>query len=167
MKLNIQELKKKSEVTFKGKQQVSLKGISGIRKVQVCDADVEGTLEKVDNRYIVEGQVCVTVKRLCDRCGEEFDCFVEGELFQEYSALPVGEEQEDIIQISDTIDLEDAVTETIYLNLPMHWVHDEDCKGICKICGQNLNKHSCNCENEEIDPRLEGLKNIFHPQSEE
>ena len=167
MKINILELKKKSEVTFKGKQQVSLKGISPVHKVQVCDADVEGTLQKVDGRYIVEGQVSVIVKRLCDRCSEEFDCFVEGELFQEYSSEPIGEDQEDIIQISDTIDLEDAVAETIYLNLPMHWVHDENCKGICKICGQNLNKHSCNCAQEEIDPRLEGLKNIFHPQSEE
>ena len=167
MKINIQELKKKSEVTFKGKQQISLRGINPMHKVQVCDADVEGVLTKVENRYIVEGQVSVIVKRLCDRCSEEFDCLVEGELYQEYSSEPVAQEQEDVIQISDTIELEDAVTEAVYLNLPMYWVHDESCKGICKICGQNLNKHNCNCDHTEIDPRLEGLKNIFHPQSEE
>ena len=68
MKINIQELKKKSEVTFKGKQQISLRGINPMHKVQVCDADVEGVLTKVENRYIVEGQVSVIVKRLCDRC---------------------------------------------------------------------------------------------------
>ena len=162
MNINIQELRKKSEVTFKGKQQISLRGISSKHQVQVCDADVEGVLTKVGSRYVVEGQVFVNVKRLCDRCSEEFDCLVEGELYQEYSVEPVSQEQEDVIQISDTIELEDAVTETVYLNLPMYWVHDENCKGICKVCGQNLNKHTCNCEQVEIDPRLEGLKNIFH-----
>ena len=49
----------------------------------------------------------------------------------------------------------------------MKWLHDENCKGICKVCGINLNKQSCHCDAQEIDPRLEGLRNLFHPQSEE
>ena len=60
-----------------------------------------------------------------------------------------------------------SLTEAVVLNVPMKWLHDSNCKGICKVCGINLNKQSCQCDAEEIDPRLEGLRNLFHPQSEE
>lgn len=170
MKINIHELKKKSEVTFKGEQVVSLKGLNPSRKVQECVAEVEGILTKSGtNRYLVRGDVSVTIKLLCDRCIEEHDCLIHADLYKEYSSDPIeNEDDEDIFPVTESIiDLEDAVTEAIYLNAPMHWIHDVNCKGICKVCGQNLNKHTCSCEEIDIDPRLEGLKNIFHTQSEE
>ncbi|NMA14219.1 MAG: DUF177 domain-containing protein [Clostridia bacterium] len=37
----------------------------------------------------------------------------------------------------------------------------EDCKGLCPICGSNLNIKQCRCERESIDPRLAALKNFF------
>lgn len=169
MKINIHELKKKSEVTFKGEQPISLRGLNSEHPIQNCEAHVDGTVTKTGNRYLVQGTVSVTVQLLCDRCIEEFDCSIVADLYKEYSSDPnVNEDDEDIIQVTDSeIDLEDAVTEAVYLNLPMKWVHDDKCKGICKVCGQNLNKHQCKCQENDIDPRLEGLKNIFHPQSEE
>ena len=106
---------------------------------------------------------------LCDRCLEEYDYLLEADLYKEYSSeLTDSELDEDIIQVTESeIDLEDAITEAIYLNVPMKWLHDEKCKGICKVCGENLNKHTCKCPKTEMDPRLESLNNIFHPQSEE
>ena len=85
----------------------------------------------------------------------------------EFRYIP-NEDDEEILPISGfEIDLEDIITESIVLNVPMKWLHDEQCKGICKVCGINLNKQSCHCDAQEIDPRLEGLRNLFHPQSEE
>ncbi|QEH69488.1 DUF177 domain-containing protein [Cellulosilyticum sp. ST5] len=169
MKINIHELNKKSEVTFKGEQRVSLKGINPVHDVLDCMAFVEGVATKSGNRYLVKGHVTTTVLLLCDRCLEEYKHALQADLYKEYSSEEfLDDEDEDIVQVTGSeIDLEDAITEAIYLNVPMKGLHDDNCKGICKTCGQNLNKQSCNCEKNDIDPRLESLKNIFHPQSEE
>ena len=167
MKINIHELKKKSEVTFTGRQNIQLKGVNPLHPSQNCEVEVNGVLTKVGNRYVVNAQATAKVKLLCDRCLEEFECPIQADIYQRYST-DSNEDDEDILPITGfEIDLEDVITEAVVLNVPMKWLHDEDCKGICKVCGINLNKHSCHCDDANIDPRLEGLKSIFHPQSEE
>ena len=59
-----------------------------------------------------------------------------------------------------TIDLDPILREQVLLALPMHAVCREDCRGLCGMCGQNLNEAACGCENRRVDPRLAALKNI-------
>jgi uncharacterized protein len=42
----------------------------------------------------------------------------------------------------------------------------ETCKGICPHCGTDLNKGSCTCEKNTVDPRLEVLKKFFEKRKE-
>ena len=37
-----------------------------------------------------------------------------------------------------------------------------DCKGICKVCGMNLNKGACSCQRTELDPRMAAIQDIFN-----
>ena len=46
------------------------------------------------------------------------------------------------------------------LALPMQVVCSEKCKGLCPVCGQDLNKAECGCERKVVDPRLVTLKDI-------
>ena len=59
-----------------------------------------------------------------------------------------------------TIDLDPIVREQVLLALPMQVVCSEKCKGLCPVCGQDLNKAECGCERKVIDPRLVALKDI-------
>jgi uncharacterized protein len=59
-----------------------------------------------------------------------------------------------------TIDLDPILREQVLLALPMHALCREDCKGLCGMCGQNLNEATCGCEPKGMDPRLAALKNI-------
>ena len=34
----------------------------------------------------------------------------------------------------------------------------EDCKGLCVVCGANLNRETCDCKRDWEDPRLAALK---------
>lgn len=36
-----------------------------------------------------------------------------------------------------------------------------DCKGLCPNCGANLNVAACQCELDDIDPRLAALRNLL------
>jgi uncharacterized protein len=43
------------------------------------------------------------------------------------------------------------------LELPLNPVCDEDCKGLCSHCGQDLNTGVCGCVEENVDPRWAAL----------
>lgn len=56
-------------------------------------------------------------------------------------------------------DLDDLVSEDIYLSLPSRFLCKEDCKGLCPMCGTNLNEAACSCK-APTDPRWDVLKNL-------
>ena len=58
----------------------------------------------------------------------------------------------------DTIDLGEVVREQLYLALPMKPLCQEDCKGLCPVCGVNRNRETCTCQQEWVDPRMAALK---------
>ena len=37
----------------------------------------------------------------------------------------------------------------------------EDCKGLCGVCGRNLNTGSCDCEDPGLDPRMSVVRDLF------
>ncbi|MDF2612499.1 MAG: hypothetical protein K0S71_285 [Clostridia bacterium] len=169
MKIDIHELTNKSEVTFKGEQIVSLLGLNLSSSTHNCIVNIEGTVTKKGSRYLVRGHISSVIKLVCDRCIKEFEYPIHAELNKEFSSnFNEVNEDEDIIQITQSsIELSDVIAEALYLSVPMKCLCNDDCKGICNVCGENLNEHTCNCQDSDIDPRLEKLKNIFHPQSEE
>ena len=58
------------------------------------------------------------------------------------------------------IDLDPILREQVLLALPISVVCREDCRGLCAVCGQNLNEEECGCERKVPDPRLSSLKDI-------
>jgi uncharacterized protein len=58
------------------------------------------------------------------------------------------------------IDLDPILQEQVLLALPMNVVCREDCKGLCPMCGRDLNESACSCEPKGIEGRLAALKNI-------
>ena len=54
-------------------------------------------------------------------------------------------------------ELEALATEQIYLALPLKPLCASACRGLCPTCGQNLNRTSCDCHREAIDPRMAPL----------
>jgi DUF177 domain-containing protein len=55
------------------------------------------------------------------------------------------------------IELDNAVREQLILALPPYPVCSEDCKGLCAVCGTNLNERECGCDRKIPDPRWAGL----------
>lgn len=59
------------------------------------------------------------------------------------------------------LDIGKALEDNIILNLPMKHLCSEQCKGLCAKCGANLNIKLCDCVEDTIDPRMEGLSKYF------
>jgi uncharacterized protein len=58
------------------------------------------------------------------------------------------------------IDLAPILREQILLSLPAYPVCRESCKGLCPVCGQNLNERECGCDRRVPDPRWAGLEKL-------
>ncbi len=56
--------------------------------------------------------------------------------------------------------LEDMLREQVLLSVPLKIVCRDECKGLCAICGKNLNEGECSCADKLEDPRWEALKGI-------
>lgn len=100
--------------------------------------------------------------RDCDRCGEpyirEMNMSFEHKLVQTLA----DEGNDDYIETPDfTLELDDVVISDILLSLPAKNLCRDDCKGLCQICGQNLNNGECSCDKRQTDPRLEILKQFI------
>lgn len=66
----------------------------------------------------------------------------------------------------EELDLLPALREELLLALPGYPVCRPDCKGLCAVCGTDLNAGTCNCMMEAKDPRWEALRRITEPDSE-
>jgi len=60
--------------------------------------------------------------------------------------------------VRGSLDLGDAVREEVTLAMNPYVVCDPACRGLCPRCGANLNEGSCDCAEEEVDPRWEALR---------
>ena len=58
------------------------------------------------------------------------------------------------------LNLDELVSEDIYLAIPPRFLCKDDCKGLCSICGADLNEGQCDCRSPS-DPRWDALKDMF------
>jgi uncharacterized protein len=59
------------------------------------------------------------------------------------------------------IDLAPVLREYVLLEIPISPLCRPDCKGLCPICGNNLNESQCNHDDDSGDPRFSSLKKLL------
>lgn len=57
-------------------------------------------------------------------------------------------------------DLDELLREDILLSLPTKVLCKSDCKGLCPMCGADLNNGPCGCK-KPVDPRLAVLQDLL------
>lgn len=59
------------------------------------------------------------------------------------------------------LNLDELVSEDIYLSLPSRFLCKDDCKGLCPQCGADLNTEKCTCK-AIGDSRWDALKDLLN-----
>jgi DUF177 domain-containing protein len=112
---------------------------------------------------LVRGTLDAPLDQECRRCLEP----VPGELSEEVTwvflpATEPGMEDDGDTRLFDEaaaeLDLSNVLREEVILAVDPYVVCRPDCKGLCPKCGVNLNVHTCNCTEEEPDPRWDALR---------
>lgn len=128
---------------------------------------VEGCMTGVGESIALEGKILAALEGACARCLEP--AAFELELpFTESFVRQVDEDESDAFVYEGTqIELDEMVMSVLFTHLPMQILCSEECKGLCSMCGTNLNHQACDC-----DPALERsafaqLKKLLYDQEEE
>jgi uncharacterized protein len=128
----------------------------------VSPVSVKGTVKGRDGFAQLNAEVSFDFSIPCDRCTKQVNKHFQY-AFSHVLVLSL-ENEDDInyIQVSDyTLDLDELMRADILLELPTKFLCREDCKGLCPVCGQDLNEGTCNCNLHQIDPRMEALKKLI------
>ncbi len=124
----------------------------------VTPIKVVGAIKNVNNILYLHSDASCVIAVECARCLEKIEKEFKFTMTEQFS---FDTEDDDIIRIEEEeIDLAYITEQQFCTALPISFLCKEDCKGLCLKCGQNLNIASCDCEDEDIDPRLAVLKNF-------
>ena len=106
------------------------------------------------NKVTVEGTLSTRLELRCDRCLEPYTEDISTNFRFFLSLIPYKgnldiELLEDDLNINfidgNYLDSDQIIKEQIILNVPMKAICSIDCKGLCPVCGCNLNIETCSC----------------------
>lgn len=98
---------------------------------------------------------------LCGRCAKELtkDLCVKAE----YGVTrTLNEDSDEYIEAPEgLLDVGELARTLFYLELPQRVLCKDDCKGLCPVCGTDLNLSTCSCKQVKKGNGLEGLKKLL------
>ena len=120
-----------------------------------------GTLTNTNGILQLDGRLNAAYSSECYRCLEAVNKVLDLKIKENFINSADSEQAEMYSFEGKVLDIGKALNDNIILNLPMKQLCSEDCKGICRNCGGNLNEVQCGCMEDDIDPRMEGLNKYF------
>jgi uncharacterized protein len=127
--------------------------------------------DRTPRGVLVRAAVHGTMDDVCSRCVKPITYPVALEIAEEYiptidlvtgAAVEPKEGEQDAFRIDGRhiIDLDEAVAQYWALALPMAPVCDEECRGLCPVCGEEIAAAGHACTGEQIDSRWSALAKL-------
>ncbi len=151
---------------------VEFKDITDLKDIKVIQG-FSGffKLKKIGIELKLEGFLKGKIELICDRCLSPFEFSIEHSFKIDLKPLASlnfeGEKElsEEEMEVSfyedDWISFYNLLKEEIILAIPYKKLCKKDCKGLCPICGANLNENPCNCKREKKNTPFAVLKEMF------
>ena len=131
---------------------------------QLSQAKVQGVVKNSAGVVSVDYAASVTLTSLCDRCLAPVVLPLEFE-FHHDLVLSLNRENDDYLVVPDArLDVDQLTQADVLLELPSKVLCQPDCKGLCEACGANLNRTSCGCGSQYLDPRLGVLDQLLEQE---
>ncbi len=110
-----------------------------------------GEVEDAGRCYVVCGRIECTKSFICDRCLSQA---TENQIHE------FDEEIDKAEAIDEVLDVTELLRDILLAVQPMKNLCKTDCKGLCPVCGANLNEGECGCKRFVVDPRLAALEDF-------
>ncbi|MBT0653934.1 YceD family protein [Geomobilimonas luticola] len=175
MKIRVHDIKDKELVLAGEEQIVDYPTLHAMETAGECrfvkPLAVNLTVVREYDHIRVQGNVATSVGMGCSRClGDTVHDVVSAFtiFYSRDAGLPQDEEEvelaeQDLISATyegDEIDFSGEIAEQVLLAIPLKPLCREDCRGLCGICGADLNVTECGCDRQVINPKFSALKNF-------
>jgi DUF177 domain-containing protein len=128
-------------------------------------------LARTNRGLIVTADLATSIEAECARCLRDIEVPIQIRIEEEalpsvdiHTGAAVAPEpgEDEPLRLTDhhELDLETAVREAIQLAEPIAPLCREDCPGLCAVCGERLDDGVHDHPTDDIDPRLEALRNF-------
>jgi uncharacterized protein len=127
------------------------------------ETEIEGTakITKAAQTILIKGGFRTLLRLHCARCLKEFlyplsssfdlTLYPSREASLEEEVELAEEDMESGFYEGGEIPLSEIACEQIFLEIPCQPVCDEGCRGLCSVCGKDLNLGSCGCPRENFE----------------
>lgn len=126
---------------------------------------LKGIIRTIENQVVLSAKVSAKAIGECARCLDDVDVLVDEDIVVYLvSGNEVYSDEYDTYVISKNhIDLLDLCFIEILDQMPYKLLCEEDCLGMCPVCGSNFNKDQCKCNmsDDNIDARFDKLKEMI------
>ena len=116
-------------------------------------------------KFHISAKSFVRLRIPCDRCLEPVDTDIDFVIDESVDMIQASEneecEEKDDID-GYNLDVDKLVFSELLLSMPRKNLCKEDCKGLCLVCGANLNIAECGCDRSVLDPRMSVFKDILN-----
>jgi uncharacterized protein len=145
----------------------SVKDFEGIKFKDNLNAEI--ILMRIDEGILVQVQnLETTISLPCQKCLIDFDFNLDIEEFERIFAeniVKIEDDTDDYFEIdmrNHKIDISEMLRQEIILHFPILEVCSKSCKGLCLVCGADLNLEKCKCRQEDEYKPLSILKEIYN-----
>ncbi|MGI6201590.1 MAG: YceD family protein [Christensenellales bacterium] len=131
-------------------------------------ARLEGTMHYTGKVLLLSAKLTCQAILPCARCLEPVSVPLEAEVEEEFARQEDPAHPDRYLLDGFTLDVTEMVVQNLLMQLPIAVLCRDDCKGLCPICGENLNVNRCSCpqEGDATEHPFSALKQ-WKPQDEE
>ena len=126
------------------------------------DVSLKTRVSALPDGVVVNGSADYPVTLTCHRCLSEWDEDRSVELMQVFQL--VADEDGRRVEDDGTVDVEPVIRDEVVLDIPLAPLCRPDCKGLCSVCGTDLNSDPCSGHTDESDHPLAALRQLLDPQ---
>lgn len=134
----------KNGYDLKNEFDISVPKVFGVGRAVV---DFAGRIVRVDKpHYLLEGTASAVLEASCALCLKGCETNLEFEVVENFlKEGEVGLGEDEILFDDECINILPAIQRNLLANIPMRFVCNSNCKGLCAMCGENLNISKCSC----------------------
>ncbi|EAX48719.1 protein of unknown function DUF177 [Thermosinus carboxydivorans Nor1] len=125
------------------------------------DIIVEGEVANNGQFLEVTGSIKAKVRCECNRCLKSFTMAMEIPFTERYFTPGFLPDEDAASYEGNEIDVTGLLRENLLLAEPLKPLCSESCRGLCPVCGTDLNETECFCEKGSVDPRLAVLQQLL------
>lgn len=119
-----------------------------------------------DGQVSVDANAKVVIEIPCDRClsdvAVEFKIVISKQLdLEKETSAKEDSDETRFVTEQQELDLAELIKDELLLLWPSKVLCKENCRGLCNVCGHNLNVSDCGCDRVVLDPRMAAIQDIF------